>query len=316
LPPSFAALIGATLCFLAAGASCFLQAHPVNVQERRAFGVLYLVVAGGLLMRRVSVKPWAASWQPRISGTGCGIVIAGLALSAMGFLWSLAKEWGENSGVDWNPGTFVLILGTLLGAMGGVVTAMRSSPHWTRNSQTPFSHRSSNRTMGAVVVEGIDFAAILLGFLGALVLGVAALVAAGYLIAGRARTATSVFASGLLAATVTAALAVSSFFGGLNSTWGYNEYHGSLGAPMTLLVALILLQNPQRLQARADRSTSTEKNIVDIVNYSGRTMGYCWAGRDFGLSWHDGLSRGQPAEPRVRPPGVSSLLIVTIWSGW
>jgi hypothetical protein len=60
-------------------------------------------------------------------------------------------------------------------------------------------------------VEGLNVGAILLGYLGVLVLGVTSLTALGLLLARRTRGALITFAAGLLAATVLAALATLSF---------------------------------------------------------------------------------------------------------
>jgi hypothetical protein len=88
---------------------------------------------------------------------------------------------------------------------------------------------------GGAIVEGMNVGAILLGFLGVLVVGLTALVAFGLLIARKTRAALVTFTAGLLGATVLAALATLSF---LQKGNGFYE-EGS--EPMIVLTVLSLL---------------------------------------------------------------------------
>jgi hypothetical protein len=84
-------------------------------------------------------------------------------------------------------------------------------------------------------VEGVNVGAILLGYLGALVLGITSLVALGLLIARQTKAALITFAAGLLVTAGIAALATLSFL-----QKGYGFYvEGS--EPMILLTALSLV---------------------------------------------------------------------------
>jgi hypothetical protein len=82
-------------------------------------------------------------------------------------------------------------------------------------------------------VEGLNLTGILVGFLGVLVFGVVSLAALVLLLTGRTATARLTFASGWLGASLIEVLATLSFLS--------KEVNNDLGAPLTLLAALILL---------------------------------------------------------------------------
>lgn len=84
-------------------------------------------------------------------------------------------------------------------------------------------------------MEGVNFAAILLGYLAAFVFGVTSLVAFGLWIGGRNQAARVIFAAGLLSLAVLAALATLSF---LQRGHGFNPEGGE---PTLVLAALSLL---------------------------------------------------------------------------
>jgi multisubunit Na+/H+ antiporter MnhC subunit len=64
-------------------------------------------------------------------------------------------------------------------------------------------------------VEGMNVGGIILGYLAVLVIGVAALVGIGLLIARQTRAARRLFAVGLVSAAIIAALAILSFLAGV-----------------------------------------------------------------------------------------------------
>jgi hypothetical protein len=94
---------------------------------------------------------------------------------------------------------------------------------------------SSNRLWQEATVEGVNGGAILLGFLGILVLGITSLVALGLLIARRTRRALNTFAAGLLGTAVITAVAILSF---LQKGQGFNQEGNE---PTIVLMALSLL---------------------------------------------------------------------------
>jgi hypothetical protein len=96
-------------------------------QAALTFGILYLVVAGGLLVAPLFLKP--RDLGQRINGAGCGIVLAGLLLSGVGaFVWfanAMAMEGGRHS-IE-VLGQLGLFAGSVLAVVGGVVAVLGGS---------------------------------------------------------------------------------------------------------------------------------------------------------------------------------------------
>src|SRR5262249_18779894 len=86
---------------------------------------------------------------------------------------------------------------------------------------------------GGATVEGVNVGGILLGYLAVLVFGVASVVALGLCLAQLTRAARVVFASGLLGATLVAALAALSFL--------QREFNPAGSEALIVLAALTLL---------------------------------------------------------------------------
>src|SRR5262249_17487278 len=86
---------------------------------------------------------------------------------------------------------------------------------------------------GGATVEGVNVGGLLLGYLAVLVFGIASVVALGLCIARLTRAARIVFASGLLGATLIAALAALSFL--------QREFHPQGNKALIVLAALTLL---------------------------------------------------------------------------